>query len=376
MEIDTNRNEVQDGVRGVLVLLACLEHFGSILNSWYIDYFSPSNLFGMWRDPKEVLLYSIHSEWVGHALPVDGLTRICCQVLVPWVTPLFIALSGFNLSRSSPERLRSEYRKRLGTYLFLFFLFFVENLIVSSDFGIGLSLFPISVWFLILAMLLTVQRYTGLLGVGLCFVVSAGINSALTLRGVDLRPLGAVLEKIHPWAQNSAEPLHYLPFAALGFLLGVQFRRQRYSEWIWGSNSVFWLIVLWTGVAGWMSKDLFQIDPERLFAMDELLLSSFWGQIFLYGAILLALGGIQQFRKVEAGGLTRLWVWVGKHSLAIFFIHRILFVKVLAPLRLHVGSYFGLPMTNTAYELVGFLGLVLLLYRVLEKRGFFGRMFH
>ncbi len=42
--------------------------------------------------------------------------------------------------------------------------------------------------------------------------------------------------------------------------------------------------------------------------------------------------------------------WTGRHSLLIFAIHRLLFLKFLAPLRVLIGTHLGVPMTNTAWE--------------------------
>ncbi len=63
---------VQDGLRGFIVALACLEHFGALLNVWYLNHFDASRIFNFWQNPQEVPLHSFHSRFLGHRISEVG----------------------------------------------------------------------------------------------------------------------------------------------------------------------------------------------------------------------------------------------------------------------------------------------------------------
>jgi surface polysaccharide O-acyltransferase-like enzyme len=81
--------------------------------------------------------------------------------------------------------------------------------------------------------------------------------------------------------------------------------------------------------------------------------------IFWCSFLLLTLHGL---RKAPLPGFARPLQWVGRNSLGIFLIHRVLFLKILAPLRFHFGSYLHLPMTNTTVEAIAYFSMTGLAY--------------
>jgi hypothetical protein len=364
---------VQDGLRGFIVALACLEHFGASLNVWYLNHFDASRIFNFWQNPQEVPLYSFHSRFLGHRLPVDGLMESICLILVPWITHLFIALSGYNLGRKSRETLRESFRPRLSRYLILFLLFLGENLIVTPDFGSGLAWFPVTVWFLVLALVLSLDVFLGVRATSLLFVGVVGFNLFSAYRSIEIETIGPILEKIHPWAQGSTEPLHYLPDALLGLLFGRWAVGQERREF----ESKFILLL----VSGCMvasaslifCKSMFKLDPSQLFATDELLYTLPSGQVFIYAMIVSTLALIHRFKEKQVPNALGLLSSISVHSLGIFLVHRIVFIKIIAPLRFHIGSWLGLPMTNTSVELLIYFGTMLLLYRAVWESGVFSK---
>ena len=372
MNLDSKRNDFQDLVRGFIVVLACLEHFGAALNSWYITTFDPSQIVNLWQNPKEVSLYLFHSSWLGHPLPVDRLMSTVCLTLAPWLTHLFIALSGYNLARTSRADHQKSYTTKLKLFVFLFFLFVAENLIISPNFGMGLALFPVPVWFLILSTLLILDVMLGFKWIIAIFLFSVFLNLTLAIQGRHLQLLNPLIESIHPWAHGSTEPLHFFPDAILGFIFGRSFGHIQGKISSRVHAILLTVMIAFTTGAYFFCKDYFKIDPEMLFAYDDILFYAPAGQLFILGILTSCLVLIHKFQDLRIPRFFRPFIWVSVHSLGIFFIHRIVFIKLLAPLRFHLGSYFSIPMTNSSIELLIYLGITLLIYKLLHKIEFFG----
>jgi hypothetical protein len=364
---NSKRNDFQDVVRGFIIVLACLEHFGAALNTWYITTFDPSQIVNLWQNPKEVSLYLFHSSWLGHPLPVDRLMSTVCIALTPWLTHLFIALSGYNLARTSRVDHQSSYATKLKLFAFLFFLFVAENQIISPNFGMGLALFPVSVWFLILSVLLIMDVMLSLKWIMAIFLFSVFLNLTLAVQGRDLHLFNTMIEWIHPWAHGSTEPLNFFPDAILGFILGRSFGQIKGTISSKKKNILISGVIVFTLVAFYFCKDSFKIDPEMLFAYDDILFYKPSGQLFILGILTSCLILIDKFQNLRIPTFFRPLIWVSLHSLGIFFIHRIVFIKLLAPLRLHLGSYFSIPMTNSSIELLIYLGITLLVYKFVHR---------
>lgn len=296
-----------------------------------------------------------------------------CLILLPWITHLFIALSGYNLGKKSRESLRATYRTRLRQYLLLFILFLGENLIAAPDFGSGLAWFPVTVWFPVLAVVLSADVFLGARWTSFVFLGIVGFNLLSAYRSIDIETIGPILEKIHPWAQGSTEPLHYLPDALLGLL---------FARWAGGQEQEkfksSFLTILISGcsavaISFLLCKSKFKIEPDQLFATDELLYTAPSGQVFIYAMIVSILAWIHRYSEKRVPNALGILSWISIHSLGIFLTHRIIFIRILAPLRFHIGSWIGIPMTNTSIELLLYFGSMLILYQTLWISGVFSK---
>ncbi len=357
-----------------MVMLACLEHFSYHLNVWYLYSFDSTHIQSLWNQPSLVPLYEFHQKYLGHFLPVDKAFQWVGILFIPWLTHLYIALSGYNLARKTQAETRANLSRSLKIHGFLFCLFMGESLIVSSDFGTALSLFPITIWFAILALSSSIYAWFGVRGVFASLAIIAIHRFASLFHLIQPLSVDPILSAIHPWASHSTEPADYLLDCLFGFWVGWMHFIKKTSnkdKGIMASGSA-----LATLIVGLFIADLFKINPDAVTANDELLSSQPLGVVFILFIEATVLLLVARLEHWSVPSFFKLFTWVGVNSIGVFFIHRIIFLKIFAPIRLHIGSCFDLPMTNTSAELLFvYLPLTLLCYWWLKRTGFFGPLF-
>jgi hypothetical protein len=371
----SQRNQAQDLLRGFIVTLACLEHFGVILNEWYRNYFDINHIYSLWNDPQIVEIYNIHEKFLGKILPVDQLFLDISVWFIPWLTHLFIALSGFNLARKSSQQVRSSLTPYLKGCIVLGSVFYLEGLMVAPNFGQGIALYPITIWFFILGIASTLYAFTGLKGVKISFLVMFFIKMGESFSIYKIPHPDQLLEMIHPWAQQSSNPLNYLIDCLWGILLGKYLfslgnLRNKAKLFV-----LFLFVLSLAFIYNFYIKSLFVVNPYSVTQFDEVLSAHLFGTIFILVICALILWIVYEFRNQKTCSIFNLFKWIGVNSLGIFLIHRILFIKILAPIRLHIGSYFGLPMTNHLIELVFcYMPATLICFWILKEIRFFGKL--
>ncbi len=371
----SQRNQAQDLLRGFIVTLACFEHFGVILNEWYRSYFDIDDIYSLWNNPQIVEIYSIHEKFLGKILPVDQLFLDISVLFIPWLTHLFIALSGFNLARKSPQQVRSSLAPYLKSCIVLGTIFFLEGLIVAPNFGQGIALYPITIWFFILGLASALYSYTGLKGIQISFMVMFLIKIGESFSIYTIPQPDHLLELIHPWAQHSSNPLNYLIDCLWGIILG----KYLFSLDNVRNKTKFFVLFLFVFslalIYNFHIKSLFVVDSYSITRFDEALSVHMFGTIFILLMCALNLWIVYEFRNQKTCSIFNLFKWIGVNSLGIFLIHRILFIKILAPIRLHIGSYLGLPMTNNSIELVFYyMPATLICFWILKEIRFFGKL--
>jgi hypothetical protein len=369
------RNGFQDVLRGVLVCFACLGHFADFLFVWYRNFFDISRIYSVWEDPVKVDLYGIHGSRLGTLLEMDDFGNAIRLFFLPWITHLFMALSGYNLARKTPEEIRSNLSQYLKRLFALAFIFFADGFLISPDFGIGmgLGLNYISMWFVFLAFASIIYSYLRGKGIVLAFAVSVALNLFANLHIIRIPKLEAIARFVHPWANQAMEPVFHLPDIFFGILLMLKLKdnqipvRKKISMLILAGTSAALIYFLK------MRKYSFDNPGSPGFSGVEISEqnSGFLFILLVEAAILVT---IHLLSKRPPPRFLHVFRWIGLNSLGIFLVHRLFFVKILAPARLHIGSYFGIPMTNSSLELVfGYLPLTLLAFYFLKRISFFGK---
>lgn len=319
-------------------------------------------------------LYSFHNEFIGKSLAVDQLYLNVAIIFIPWLTHLFIALSGFNIARQKPQARKKSLGLKVRYYLLFFFLFLAEQFVVAPNFGHGLALYPITVWFIILPIIYTIYSLGGVKGTLLAYLGILAIQFLNSLDIINMYFVRDMLALIHPWALNSSDPMSYLGNGLFGILIGhIIFHSHYFSMWRY--KIALFLSIASIGFLVGCIK-LFQLDPTLVVRHDELLHNDSIGIFFLYAIVGFVLIMISYSSSNKSPKIFEIFKWVSLNSLGIFLFHRIFFVHLLAPIRLHVYSYFQIPMSNSSLELLLFyLPITLLTYAFLKKMNFFGKIF-
>lgn len=369
-----SRNAYLDVVRGLLILFACSEHFTQFLNDWYIETFKKSDIIDLNAVPVLVQQYFYHLKFLGHILSADPISSVIALMFVPWVTHMFIGFAGYNIVRKKPTAIKQNLAQINKGLLFMFFLFYAENFVVTREFFGGLLMLPVVAWMLILIFSNYIYGFFGLSGVLLTFILSLALKVISNLGYFQINYFSHLISSIHPRVVESTEPLNYLPACLAGMLIGIILNQKERSSpifkklaFLFGASTLFFL---------WNSRQLFKHDPLHVFSYDELLTTNNFGVLFIISIIGVSLTLLHQLDKKNPPKWLLPLQYVGANSLGIFLIHRILFIDILAPIRFHLGSYFKLPMTNNIFEvMLIYFPCTVLCYWLLTKFGFFGPLF-
>ncbi len=347
-----------DNVRGIVVLLACLEHFLYFINVWYVEFFTKRDyLFFYYDNPLYEKAQAVHSPWIGKFLPIDSFSQLMTWFFIPWVSQFFIALACFNLARRTQLEFQQKYFKKLKGFGILLVFFIVENFVVATDLGDALSFRPIMAWMIVLMIISTVYYFFGIKGVSFFFLLSF-IQWLLPFESWN-RSFELMMQKsVHPWFQYGAPLNHYFTSASLGFCIGfIYFQRT--------INKTFFFILGILGLVGtgiyFQKLSGFHINPHHVLETEYLMDESFLGSLGIYSIELLLLMIVIYLDRILPAFKLPIVNWSGRHSLLIFAIHKIVFLKILAPIRVLIGTHLGFPVTNTSWEMCFvYLPLVLL----------------
>lgn len=333
----SQRIQCLDFLRGFFVFLALWQHFAFYINYWYQDYHGGWNYWGV--------AFEAHVPMVGTQIAVDHVSWWAAWFFTPWVSQIYLFLAAFNLGKRDQLDVGKNLVSKLMIFAALFGLFTVENMIVAPNIGEALSLYPLQTWMLILGIVMGVYAWLGERGVWLLFVIGI-VRVALPLDYIIYEPIEQYLRNnLHENFEIDARPDYFLASGALGFLFGR-------SWWRDGNKDLLkWLIV---GVAAWLTwlifGESFTVKSDDVFATEHDLARTFFGSIGIHGIelIVVSVALILKSRWVDIN--VPVLNWIGKYSLLVFFLHRIIFLKVLMPIRMLMVESLGMPLRGSFVE--------------------------
>lgn len=325
-----------DFLRGFFVFLALWQHFAFYINYWYLDYHGGWSFWGVAFEP--------HVAMVGNQIAVDHVSWWAAWFFTPWVSQVYLFLAAFNLAKRDQHEVRKNITGKLMVFLALFGLFTIENMVVAPNIGEAISLYPLQTWMLILGSVIGAYAWLGERGVWLLFILGI-VRLAL--------PLEYLYEPIEQYFRNNlhenfeidARPDYFLASGALGFLLGC-------SWWRDGSKDLLkWLVI---GVAAWLVwlifGESFTVKHDDVFATEHDLARTFFGSIGIHGIELMVVSAALLIKTRWFDLHLPIINWIGKYSLLVFFLHRIIFLKVLMPIRMLMVEAFGMPLEGSFIE--------------------------
>lgn len=353
----TERVQCLDFLRGFFVFLALWQHFAAYINFWYVDFYGGWSYWGS--------SFAAHSEMVGKQIPADLVTTWFAWFFTPWVSQIYLFLAAFNLGKREGADAQANLRPKLIMYTMLFVLFTVENLIVAPNIGESLSLYPLQTWMLILIIVLLAFSYLGEKGVWFLLVLSfvrflLPLDDFYSLIESNIRSL------THEGFEIDARPEYFLSSASLGLLLG--------RAWWQGKTKCLWRWLI-AGIALWLTwlifGDTFHIVADDIFATEHDQAETLLGTMGIHGIELLVVTFVLLLKFYKFDLNIPLFNWIGRYSLLVFFLHRIVFLKVIMPFRVLLVNVTGIGLSGFFIEFWIYALLIVFLAWIIKKTSLF-----
>ncbi len=344
------RIQCLDLLRGFFVFLALWQHFSYYLNFWYINYYQGWSFWGELLEP--------HASFVGTQLPVDYLSGLAAWFFTPWVSQIYLFLAAFNLGRIEKN---DNIKPKIFVFLGLFLLFTVENMFVAPNIGEALSLYPLQTWMICLLSVTIFYHYLGeksvwaLLFIGLgCSVVP--IDNFYIGIEQNLRSI------LHDNFEIDARPHYFISSACLGFLFGKSWwseNYKRFNKFLITGAIAFTIWLIW--------GETFIVDAKDVFLTEHDQAKSLVGLIGIHGVELLVTGFFLLVYKRGFDFKIPLLNWVGRYSLLVFVLHRLIFLKVIMPFRMLLYNITDIKIEIRYYEIWAYILFVVFCAWLIRK---------
>lgn len=317
------RSHSLDVLRGLVVVLAMLEHFSYFLSVWSLSYLKIGHVV----DPRYAVMRRALE--AGQPAALSPSMQWVFEQFGGWVNHSYVFLAAFNIAWLSRSQVRARLAGRLKVFLALFVFFTLEGAITSATFGEAFSVYPLQMWMLILALLNVVYVWLGLWGAVLVFGLS-WLRFVVPWGELSGAWQDFMREAVHGAWEYDARLEYFLGSGALGLVFGAllhQFAERR-TALLWGGVGI--------GTLGIVLHQLFgsslRYDPQTFYGLEHAWVQTVGGSLYIWScclfvtSVFLALEGVVPFQKAP------LLRWVGLHSLFVFALHKILFVHLVMPL--------------------------------------------
>ena len=357
-----NSNELRerivnlDFLRGFFIILALNQHFAYYLNMWYVEYFRDSLALSS--------TYAVHFSMIGKNLAVDKVSYWLAIIFTPWVSQVYLTMAAFNLGKYSQDDLKNDNNKKFKIYLLILLFFIGENLIVAPNLGQGLSFYPIMLWMLVLSILNLVYRYLGITGI-LILATFSLLRFMIPIELISDFFEELVQAKVHPGFEYDAKIEYFILSGCLGFLIGhiyyfkYKYLRFNYKMFIPVGVALSLPHLLW-GIP-------FQVNPSDVFASEHDLSRTFLGTLFILGVQAIVIPLFLWLEENQIKINIRLVNWIGINSILIFAFHRIIFVKVIAPISTLVHAMMNEVLSASTAVIYLYIAITILICYVLQK---------
>jgi hypothetical protein len=351
-----------DVLRGFFIWLALWEHYGCMLNTWYMWYFKESNALS-------VGLYESHQKMIGSFNHPDSVSMWAGHTFIPWVTEIYLTMAAFNLAKRSQEEFSKTWLNKIWLFFLIFCFFVGEKFIVATSFGEAISLSPLLTWMIVLSIISVLYRFMGLTGVVFLFVISM-------LQWWLPFPSGSLelwmQTNVHPMMNLDAGLQHFASSGALGFMLGYLYYHypKLLGKLQWGYLILAGLVL---GVVGNYFAPPFDFPFTDLYRDEHLKTSTFPGTIEILGIqmVVIILALVAHMKGIKIPKVLSLLLWMGVNSLAIFAFHRIFFMQMWMPVVTWVTAYMHTTIPNNTWFIWSAIGVHLVFsYWLIKSRIF------
>ncbi len=302
--------------------------------------------------------YAIHFPLIGKQVSMGPIEYWCCLIFTPWVSQIYLTMSAFNLAKKDPFEFRSGLQDRLKGFGLIFIFFVLENFIVAPNTGEAISFYPIMLWMVILSALSLIYSFLGIRGI-IALTLFSTLRFIIPIEVLSDFWEEAIRNSIHPGYEYDARLEYFIMSGCLGFLMGhVHYHRANIKN---QKNTYFIILGLVFVFLYYIWGESFSIERTNAFATEHLLAESFWGTLYILGIQSILISSFLWLEKKNIKLNVPVISWVGLNSLFIFSIHRILFVKLIAPLSTMLGSLFGYTLSPNSLQLYLYISITILL---------------
>lgn len=337
-----------DFLRGIFIILALNQHFTYYINMWYVDYF---------RDTMALTTtYAVHFPMIGKQIASDVYNHWLAIVFTPWVSQIYLTMSAFNLAKKNQIIFGEEMSGKFKMFGLIFLYFVLENFLVAPNLGQAISFYPIMLWMVILVIISLVYKFLGIKGI-LALTLLSMLRFVIPIEMVSDFFEMIIKTNVHPGFEYDARFEYFILSGLLGFIMGyVHFHqpnlRHRKDYMFMGFGLV--LVLIYAAIG-----DKFTVPYDDFFMTEHDLARTFSGTAYIIGiqAILISFFLWLEKRNIKLN--VPLINWVGIYSLMIFALHRIFFVKLIAPISVMVGSITGRTIGASIIEIYIYIFITL-----------------
>lgn len=353
-----------DFLRGLFIILALDQHFTYYINMWYVEYF---------RDSVAITsTYAVHFSMIGKQVPTDIYNHFLAVVFTPWVSQIYLTMAAFNLARKSRSLFSVDIGLKFKIFTLIFIYFLIENLIVAPNFGQGISFYPIMLWMLVLGLISLLYHFLGIKGVIVLTVLSL-VRFVIPMNEISDSFEIFIRTNLHPSFEYDARFEYFIFSGCLGFMMGyVHYHMPNYRQ---NKDLLFSLLGLALVGIYIAIGDAFSVDVSDVFSTEHDLARTFSGTAYVLGIQAIVISAFLWLEKKNIKFNIPIFIWVGVNSLFIFALHRILFVKIIAPLSVLSGSLTGRVLGASIIEAFVYVFITLGMCYFIKKSRMFEIVF-
>jgi len=337
-----------DFLRGLFIILALDQHFTYYINMWYVDYF---------RDTMALTsTYAVHFPMIGKQVSSDFFNHFLAVVFTPWVSQIYLTMAAFNLAKKDQTTFGIEMLGKFKVFGFILLYFVLENFIVAPNTGQAISFYPIMLWMLILALISIVYKYVGIRGI-LVFTLLCMLRFVVPVEYISDFFEELIQNRIHPGFEYDARFEYFVLSGCLGFIMGyVHYHLPLYrhkKDFLFAGMGVLLVLIYF------LIGDTFVVPMDDVFSTEHDLARTFSGTAYIIGIQAIIVSAFLWLEKKNIKVNLPLVNWVGIYSLMIFALHRILFVKLIAPISIMIGSLTGRTLGASSVEVFIYIFITL-----------------
>jgi hypothetical protein len=248
----------------------------------------------------------------------------------------------------------------------------MENLIVAPNVGQGISFYPIMLWMLILGLITLLHHFLGIRGVIILTVLSL-VRFVIPMNEISDSFEMLIKANLHPSFEYDARFEYFIFSGCLGFIMGhVHYHMPDYRN---NKDLLFSFLGLAMVGIYIVLGDSFSVDVSDVFSTEHDLARTFSGTAYVLGIQAIVISTFLWLEKKNVKFNIPIFVWVGVNSLFIFALHRILFVKIIAPLSVLSGNLTGRVLGASIVEAFVYISITLAMCYLIKKSRMFEIVF-